>query len=1388
VNETIPSLFGHPADPWQCEVFDYCPPNQAKSCLICAPTSAGKTFLAREIMRRFVHEKRDGLVVYLCPTKALAAMVFRDLAENLHQVDENGAKCPVVGLFTKDFRVREAEKSTKILVIIPELLELLVLGPFGDRVRGRITCLIIDEAHYLGVADRGPVLERFFSMISAPFYAFSATLEAASLFLDWIRPVKPDARLIPDLARGGEKITRSTDLAYYVYDCTATISKKKKQNKKVFMEDENETMNRSNRFIPLNPFSLLENESDVLSKLRLFPDLLPHQLIRSINLLGEEGRKRIKRVLLEKRCEIRKERIELVGVGDDSDSENVSAYALFCLLCEANEIVSFPFLRKHVSIIDHTLRESILELTKNEASLFDQQLPHSHQTQLNQRNRFVDIFLASMRNENRNKFEQIQAVISRKGMKSMNTEAPFFAAHVMRVIENLEMKKMLPAMCFFFRVNDLDKIVMTLLDLMPLKLHSHPELTRRLQDLNQFEMRGTILNESTPEVYAKVMECLKRGWGIHHAGLPLSIRNIMEELFACGALNVIFCTTTLATGVHTPCKSVILFRDHADHLNAVEFHQMIGRAGRRNNDSVGNVILMFLSAKRTREMICTRFTEIYGELGLSFSFLLRCIAAIKGSMNEKYVDELESWKAYELMLSRPFYLHAIGVESDNESGAESHVIARRAASERGFQHYLNLIHLSLISLQNLCLLDAEFNPIDLYMIVSRIAYIEPFNIALVSSIISQSVPIGFAQYGNFRLDEGYAYQKRRKKASLTNSKPTSNQAPKKTPISYSHPTNYNLSNSGGKTDNANESKNNCNTTNTFGLLSFTDGDKKNAKSTGSKNSKSKKASQRTGTTQSIAYNNFGAISPERMTNSNGADDEMVQSDFLTVSTILRMLVDYDGSKVYSRNFPVSERCCFSEALRLLEEKRYRELQSLLADVPVGFLLPVPPMMMDNLTKYNHFIRSVAQDFTMSSAEPIVRGDDKLLRQMLVLSHSRFSHNSQTKTVRFDNGRTMNLKKPKNKRIARIENEKLSNANLSQSEDSRNEVGDSRTEEMSLEMTNPSNYFVRSPSDAPESMIFSFPAAFGPCHAINLPSASILSLENLDLFFAALNQHHMMKNLPLVKLNEMKNKVFCSILSDLVHHPSLVPEDASRLFGHSVEYHKRQLEASWDLLKKVLFAMKALLVKVKEIARDQKNGIGLETAKQTSVKTNTNANAKTNTNANAKTNTNANAKTTTANAHISQLDSNAVDNRIVMTEYLEMLFESMNKLSEAVRRNNIYRSLPLLELQKRSVFIVDKNDKRYDGGVNATTTADMRAEVEADGSDEEEENDSCGMNYHSLEKEARSPSTNPQKFFAKLSFKEKQRGAKDSRMLFIILYVSARMFFLFRHDFRLLKFL
>ena len=90
---------------------------------------------------------------------------------------------------------------------------------------------------------------------------------------------------------------------------------------------------------------------------------------------------------------------------------------------------------------------------------------------------------------------------------------------------------------------------------------------------------------------------VRHGIGVHHAGMLPRYRRLVETLAQAGLLKVICGTDTLGVGINVPIRTV-LFTALAKYdgkanrlLQAREFHQIAGRAGRAGFDTTGYVVV-----------------------------------------------------------------------------------------------------------------------------------------------------------------------------------------------------------------------------------------------------------------------------------------------------------------------------------------------------------------------------------------------------------------------------------------------------------------------------------------------------------------------------------------------------------------------------------------------------------------------------------------------------------------------------------------------------------------------------------------------------------------------------------------------------------------------------
>ena len=163
-------------DPFQLEAIAALELNDV---LVTAPTGSGKTWIAREEIRRLLENGKRSW--YTTPLKALTNSKYQEF------IDEFGANR--VGILTGD---RKENSDAPLIVGTTEIYR----NQLFDSLRGgsevSSDLVVLDEAHYLADEDRGHVWEE--AIILTPprirLLLLSATIGNAYDFASWLEEVR----------------------------------------------------------------------------------------------------------------------------------------------------------------------------------------------------------------------------------------------------------------------------------------------------------------------------------------------------------------------------------------------------------------------------------------------------------------------------------------------------------------------------------------------------------------------------------------------------------------------------------------------------------------------------------------------------------------------------------------------------------------------------------------------------------------------------------------------------------------------------------------------------------------------------------------------------------------------------------------------------------------------------------------------------------------------------------------------------------------------------------------------------------------------------------------------------------------------------------------------
>lgn len=240
--------------------------------------------------------------------------------------------------------------------------------------------------------------------------------------------------------------------------------------------------------------------------------------------------------------------------------------------------------------------------------------------------------------------QDAQGVFNEQNYRNMDKMLKLFEAndvrmkrqHVLnKVSEFMVEKEMLPAICYVFSRKQLEvcahEITANLLEFdskIPYTIDRECEqIIRKLPNYKEYL--------HLPE-YLDMVALLRKGVAMHHSGLMPVLREIVEILFSKGYIKLLFATESVAIGLNLPVKTCV-FTDIFKHdgssmrvLQAHEYTQAAGRAGRLGLDSVGHVIHLNnlfrdTSATAYKTMMNGKPQTLTSKFKISYNLLLNLI-------------------------------------------------------------------------------------------------------------------------------------------------------------------------------------------------------------------------------------------------------------------------------------------------------------------------------------------------------------------------------------------------------------------------------------------------------------------------------------------------------------------------------------------------------------------------------------------------------------------------------------------------------------------------------------------------------------------------------------------------------------------------------------------
>ncbi|KAF2223947.1 hypothetical protein BDZ85DRAFT_215565 [Elsinoe ampelina] len=640
-------------DSWQRHVLDLI--DQKKSAFVVAPTSAGKTFISFYAMKQVLRESDDGILVYVAPTKALVNQIAAELQAQYTKKFKYAGKS-VWAIHTRDYRINDPQ-GCQILVTVPHVLQIMLLAPSHAKTSGwstRVKRIIFDEIHSIGQAEDGVVWEQLLLLAPCPIIALSATVGNPGQFYDWMRSTQEAMGYSMEMV---QHPYRYSDLRKFVYQPPNTFEFQQLSSDDTVGLP---SLDDAPGLLYMHPVTSLINEG------RGLPDDLHLEPRDCLSLWKSMQKHSSDKFPLDKSLDPAKTLPAIVRKVDILKWEADLKAVLKSWMSEPGS----PF---H-AVIDELARP--LHASKNEVSSIDKVKAEGASkvdpndllsttlpllSALNARNALPAILF----NYDRTLCEKIcQALMAQLGeaQAAWKASSPKWKAQLDKYAkwkkEQEKVKFKRPTTKKSKGQGDEDM--------------SKGEREREAAEMEQnpfasFDPEGIVEGFSfannkalLPSEFADLkrklewrhvapwlIDGLKLGIGVHHAGMNRSYRQAVETLFRRGFLRVVIATGTLALGINMPCKTVV-FSGDSIFLTALNYRQAAGRAGRRGFDLLGNVVFQNISLDKVFRLVSSRLPDLNGHFPITTSLVLRLFTLLHDSNESPYAK-----RAITSLLSQP---------------------------------------------------------------------------------------------------------------------------------------------------------------------------------------------------------------------------------------------------------------------------------------------------------------------------------------------------------------------------------------------------------------------------------------------------------------------------------------------------------------------------------------------------------------------------------------------------------------------------------------------------------------------------------------------------------------------------------------------------------------
>ena len=568
-------------DDWQKQVINIV--NKKESCIVKAPTSAGKTWIA--MSTGIIHKK----ILYICPAKPVAYQVgshFMYMGYKVHYLVDN--------LSHNSF-----DAKTNIFVGTPNEIEnnLYKIGTHFDYA-------VFDEIHNLNKTDDGDIYENLIKILNCNFLALSATIGNINFLKDTFDKIHPNKKI-----HYIEYNKRFINHQRWIFNnglksihplCSIDIS-----------DLNDDFIKNSLSFTPNNCSTLWECIEEVYEEHdceELIENMSPDEYFKENKLLTLDDclkyEHNLKQFLIDNKNDTKISKIlnELkVNKNNNDTKENIINFLRNC-----DDKDMFPMI---IFNTDAQVCKDLFYYIYNKLAESEEKEYPFHYTILEKKQELYTKYL-----ENRTKFSE-NIKISKQSKDAITDKTTRLDNY-----DRKQKEKYISDVSDFYLscINDINRqdIDKDLKNIQKININKeyknftdnpdfcHQDIFKKHNDFC-FTMDEPMSGETIKHIRREIMktlgikipyehpifQMLKRGIGLYVESMPDEYKWILQKLLSTKKIGIVISDKTLCMGIDLPVRTCCLMEfNRSNNFTNEDYLQMSGRAGRRGQDTRGNVI------------------------------------------------------------------------------------------------------------------------------------------------------------------------------------------------------------------------------------------------------------------------------------------------------------------------------------------------------------------------------------------------------------------------------------------------------------------------------------------------------------------------------------------------------------------------------------------------------------------------------------------------------------------------------------------------------------------------------------------------------------------------------------------------------------------------------